>query len=116
MKKIIFYRTESGRSPIDDFLDKLPDKTVEKIAFVLRVVRDIQPTPRQYFKKIVEHDNLWEIRIDLGSNSFRLLCFLDNNNSIVVTNAFSKKTNKVPRKEIWVAQSRKLEYQRRNYE
>ncbi len=116
MKKIIFYKTDAGKSPIEDFLDSLPDKTVEKITFVLRIVRDIQPTPTRYLKKLVGHDNLWEIRVDFGSNTFRLLCFLQKNNLIVVTNAFTKKTNKIPRKEIWVAQSRKIEYLRRNYE
>jgi len=40
MRVIEFYRTESGKSPVKDFLRNLPDKYSRKIAWTLRVVRE----------------------------------------------------------------------------
>jgi hypothetical protein len=36
MKKIIFYRTEEGKCPVENFLDNLSDKQAKKVAWVLR--------------------------------------------------------------------------------
>jgi hypothetical protein len=49
MKQIIFFRTQAGKCPIEDFLDTLSDKQARKVAWVLRVIRDINPVPPQYF-------------------------------------------------------------------
>ena len=41
MKEIRFYTTAAGRCPVQEHLDDLPDKTVQKVVWVLRVVRDL---------------------------------------------------------------------------
>lgn len=66
--------------------------------------------PKQYFKKLVNTDGLWEIRISQGNNIFRLLCFFDGDDIIIVTNGFQKKTQKTPKQEINLAENRKKEY------
>ena len=40
MKEIRFYTTATGRCPVQEHLDALPDKVAQKVAWVLRVVRD----------------------------------------------------------------------------
>ncbi|MEK6659702.1 MAG: type II toxin-antitoxin system RelE/ParE family toxin [Campylobacterota bacterium] len=45
-----------------------------------------------------------------GTNHIRLLGFEDNGTFVVLTNAFRKKDQKVPKKEIVLAQERKREY------
>ena len=115
MKEITFYRTEDGNCPIEDFLDTLTDKQARKVAWVLRAIRDVDPIPAQYFKKLVNTDNIWEVRVGVGNNIFRFLGFFDGQNFIVLTNGFQKKTQKTPRSEIKLAEQRKKEYlNRRN--
>jgi hypothetical protein len=50
MKKIIFYRTEKGSSPVEKFLESLTDKQAQKVAWTLRAIRDLDWVPKDYFK------------------------------------------------------------------
>ena len=113
MRKIIFYKTESGKVPAKEFLENLPDKFSKKIAWTLRTVRELDFVPKQYLKKLTNTDDIWEIRATIGSNTFRFLCFFDGTDLIIVTNGFAKKTNKVPKQEIKLAEERKKDYYRR---
>lgn len=110
MIKIIFYKTKDNKCPVEEFLDSLSDKQAQKVAWVLRTVRDFNPIPKQYFKKLINTEGLWEVRISSGNETFRLLGFFENNNFIVLTNGFKKKTQKTPRKEIKLAERRKYEF------
>ena len=75
MKKISFYLTGSGKSPVRKHLDTLSDKQVTKVTWVLKIIRDIHPVSSKYFKKLVNTDDIWEVRVDVGRNTFRLLGF-----------------------------------------
>ena len=98
---------------MQEHLDGLPDKTVRKIAWVLRVVRDLDLVPANYFKKLVNTNDLWEVRVDVGHNTFRLLGFLAGRELIVLTNSFQKKSQQTPPAEIRLAEERKADYLRR---
>ncbi|MBN1860649.1 MAG: type II toxin-antitoxin system RelE/ParE family toxin [Candidatus Thermoplasmatota archaeon] len=113
MKEVVFYKTSSGQSPIEDFLDTLSPKQAQKVAWVLKLVEDLDFVPAQYFKKIVNTDDLWEIRVAAGSSIFRFLGFFDGSNLIVLTHGFQKKTQKIPKHDIKIAQERKHHYLRR---
>lgn len=113
MRVIHFYRTVSGNSPVEDFLKGLPDKQSKKIAWTLRVVRELEQVPTQYLKKLKSTDKIREIRATIGNNTFRLLGFFDGAKLIVLTSGFAKKSNKVPKQEIETAEERKRDYFRR---
>lgn len=82
MREIIFYRTTSGRCPVEEFLDSLSDKHVEKILWVLRLVKSLDPVPKQYFKLLPDTDGIWEVRVQLGNDIFDYSVFgLDHNSS-----------------------------------
>jgi phage-related protein len=66
--------------------------------------------PVQYFKKLKSTDGIWEVRARVGSNSFRLLGFIDNDEYIILTNGFAKKSQKTPKQEIELAEQRKADY------
>lgn len=112
MKKIIFYRTEKGSSPVEEFLESLTDKQAQKVAWTLRVIRDLEFVPKEYFKKLTNTD-LWEVRVQIGNNIFRILGFLERDNLIILTNGFQKKTQKTPKKELDLAEKRMKDYLRR---
>lgn len=113
MRVIQFYLTESGKVPVKEFLRSLPDKFSKKIAWTLRAVRETDPVPTQYLKKLTNSDDIWEIRATLGNNTFRLLGFFDHSKLIILTNGFAKKSQKVPKQEIILAEQRKQDYYRR---
>lgn len=99
-----------GDCPIEEFLDSLADKQVEKIAWVLRLIKSLDRVPKQYFKLLINTEGIWEVRVQAGSDIFRLLGFFDGSQAIVLTNAFAKKSQKVPRREIELAQQRRKDY------
>jgi len=113
MKEINFYRAESGKSQVEGFLDNLTAKQAKKVAWDLNLVEEHINVPSKYFKKMVNTDNLWEVRVNLGSNIFRILCFFDGSEIIILTHAFQKKTQKTPRQAIIIAEKRMKDYFKR---
>jgi len=55
-------------------------------------------------------DGLYEIRIELGSNIYRIFCCFDEGRIVVLFNGFQKKTQKTPKSEIEKAEKLKAEY------
>ena len=110
MRKIIFYRLKNGKGPIEDYLNSLSQKQVEKVFFVLDLIEQFNIVPRKFFKKLKSTDNLWEARVQYGNDIFRLLGFFDGSELVVLNHAFTKKTQKTPQKEIKKAEQRKKEY------
>lgn len=110
MRKVIFYHLNNGRGPVNEFLDSLTNKQVEKIFFVLDLIESIEQVPAKFLKKLSSTDDIWEVRVQYGGNIFRLLGFFHGNELIVLNHAFTKKSQKVPRKEIKIAEQRKADY------
>ena len=113
MRTITFYRTSSDESPVEEFLDSLTDQQVRKVTWVMRLVERLEMVPVQYFKKIVGTEHIWEIRIQVGGNIFRVLGFMDKGDHVVLTNGFAKKSQKTPRQEIALAEQRRQDYYQR---
>lgn len=110
MRSISFYKTSSGRCPIEEYLDTLSDTQITKIAWVLKLIRETQSISTKYFKKLVNTNDIWEVRVSVGKFFFRILGFIQNKELIILTNSFQKKTQKTPRNEIKLAEKRKKDY------
>jgi phage-related protein len=110
VRNVNFYRTESGKSPVEDFLDSLSGKQAQKVVWVLRLIEELDIVPGQYLKKLVNSDDIWEVRVQFGGDIFRLLGFFDGVRLLILTNGFAKKSQKTPRPEIELATRRKNEY------
>lgn len=110
MKELKFYTTSSGKIPVKEFLDSLNSKHAQKVAWVLELVERLDQVPAQYFKKLKSTDDIWEVRARIGSNSFRLLGFIDDDEFVLLTNGFAKKSQKTPKQEIDLAEQRKADY------
>lgn len=109
----MFYRTVSGHCPVEEFLDGLSGQQAQKTTWVLKLLEELDVVPAQYFKKMVGTEELWEIRVRLGSNILRFLAFFDGPRVIVLAHAFRKKTQKTPQQEIRTAEERRRDYFRR---
>jgi phage-related protein len=110
MREIRFYRNASGGCPVEEFLDGLDPKPAQKVAWVLKLVKELPLVPKQYLKKLEGTDEVWEVRVEFGGNAFRLLGFWDSGNLIILTNGFAKKTEKTPNREIELAVQRRRDY------
>ena len=111
MREVIFYKTQNGDCPIEKFLDSLSAKQAKKVTWVLNLIEELAFVPKQYFKKLEDTNEIWEVRIDVGGDTFRLLGFFEKGNLIILTNGFAKKTQKIPASEISLAEARKKHYQ-----
>ena len=110
MKEVVFYRLPSGKSPIETFLDSLSAKEAQKVAWVLKLIQELEFVSTIYYKQLTNTDGIVEVRIQIGKNHFRLLGFEHKDVFIFLTNGFKKKDQKVPKSEIELAQSRRREY------
>jgi len=75
IREITFFKTEEGKCPVEEFLDSLPGKVAKKIVWVLKLLEDLEIVPASYFKKLPVTEEIWECRIQLGSNIYRIFCF-----------------------------------------
>jgi phage-related protein len=111
-RTVIFYRTADGKCPVQEFLDSLPGKVAQKIVWVLRLLEDMDIVPASYFKKLAGTEDIWECRIQFGSNAYRIFCFFMNN-SVVLTHGFVKKSQKTPAGEIERAEAYRRDFLKR---
>ena len=93
-----------------DFYKTLTKKVQKKILWTLKIIEDLDRIPEIYFKHLTGTSGLYEIRVQVGSNIYRIFCFFDRNNVVVVGHGFQKKSQKTPQKEIDRAESIKRQY------
>lgn len=83
----------------------------DKIVWTLEVIEDLQRVPETYLKHIENTEGLYEIRVQVGSDIFRIFCFFDKGKLVVLANGFQKKSQKTPSQEISKAIKIKEEYE-----
>lgn len=84
----------------EDFLLKQPKKVRNKIYKILEAIEILEQIPSRYLKHIKNTVGLYEVRIQLGTNIWRVFCFFDGNRLVILLNGFQKKTQKTPKGEI----------------
>ncbi|NCS89798.1 MAG: addiction module toxin RelE [Ignavibacteria bacterium CG2_30_36_16] len=94
-----------------NFLDKQKQKVKDKIIWTFKLIETIQQVPEDYLKHLKGTDGLYEIRVQHGSDIFRIFCFFDSGKLVVLANGFQKKTQKTPKSEIDKALKIKNEYE-----
>ncbi len=93
-----------------EFYQKLPAKVQEKIEYVFDLVRYEERVPVKFLKHMESTDGLYEMRIQVGNNIYRIFCFFDAGRIVVVLHGFQKNSQKTPKKEIALAERLKKEY------
>lgn len=84
----------------EEFLLAQPTKVQDKIYKVVEIIETYERVPSNYLKAITGTNGLYEARIKLGSNIWRIFCFFDKGKLVILLNGFQKKTQKTPKKEI----------------
>ena len=83
-----------------EFYQVQNDKVKEKIKYVLELIKQVEKVPEKFLKHLTNTNGLYEIRIEYQSNIYRIFCCFDKGKLVVLFNAFQKKTQKTPKKEI----------------
>lgn len=104
-RKIVFHGTY-----FQEFYLSVNDAVKEKIGYVFKVISTVERVSEKFLKHIEETDGLFEIRIEVDSNIYRIFCCFDKGNLVVLFNGFQKKTQKTPKTEIELAEKLKNEY------
>jgi len=93
-----------------EFYNKQSKLVQTKIDYVLHIVITIEQIPKKFFKHI--EDGIYEIRIKSGSDIYRIFSFFDEGKLVILLHGFTKKSQKLPRKELKKA----IELRSRYYE
>jgi len=104
-RQIIFHKHY-----FQEFYFDADDKLKEKIGYVFRLIQTVDKVPEKFLKHLEGKNGLYEIRIEVSNNIYRIFCCFDKGNLIVLFNAFQKKSQKTPTQEIALAEKLKTEY------
>ena len=105
-RTIIFYKNY-----FQEFFEKQRDKVKDKIIWTFELIEELQRIPENYLKHIENTEGLYEIRVQNGSDIFRIFCFFDKGQLVIIANGFQKKMQKTPKQDIEKALKIKQEYE-----
>ncbi len=94
-----------------NFIKQQPEKVQNKIFKIIEILEILEFIPAQYLKSIKGTKGLYEVRIRLGNNIWRVFCFFDNDCLVILLNGFIKKSQRTPKREIEKAERLMKQYQ-----
>ena len=105
LRKIFFFG-----SYYSDFFDSLKPEAKKKFNWTLEPIATIEKVPEKQFKHITGSTGLFEVRVEVGSEIYRVFGFFDKGKLIILVNGFKKRTQKTPKSEIELAEKLKKQY------
>lgn len=102
---IVFYVEESGRRPVQEFLEGLDAKTQARFIDSIKRLRTRNVNAREPLVRHLE-DKIWELREVSRGNAYRVLYFFFSGRRIVLLHGFQKRTPRTPRHEMEIALKR----------
>lgn len=106
VRKLVFYK-----GYYDDFIINQRPRVQAKIFWTIKLIENVEKVPPKYLKYMVGSDGVFEIRILTRNDIFRIFCFFNKQNELVLINGFQKKTQKTPQNEIDKALKIKRNYE-----
>jgi phage-related protein len=108
---IEYFVSESGKSPVEDFVDSLSAESKAKFIFIADLLSEYGLSVREpYVKPITGTRKLFEIRIKDHQNIHRIFYFAFTGRRLVLLHGFTKKTDKTPQREIDIAENRMKDF------
>jgi phage-related protein len=105
IRRIFYYKTYYL-----DFFNSLDNEVKKKFNWTLKLIASIERVPVKYLKHIEDTTGIYEVRVEFGSNIYRVFSFFDKAQMIILINGFQKKTKKTPKNEIEMAEKLKKQY------
>ncbi len=111
----IQYYSKDNSCPIHDFMKSIPKKDLAKILREVDLLQEFgYKLGMPHVKKMKGSDDIWELRIKMASNNYRIFYFTLKENTYLMLHAFLKKSNKTPTKELNKAINYKNEFLERS--
>lgn len=95
VREVVAYKNN-----FEDFLLSQSGKVQDKIFKIIEAIETLERVPSNYLKFIEGTKGLYEARIQIASNIWRVFCFFDEGRLVILLNGFQKKTQKTPKKEM----------------
>lgn len=93
-----------------DFFESLRPEVKSKFNWTLGLIETLDRVPSKFFQYMEGSDGIYEIRVEVGSDIFRVFSFFDKGQLIILINGFQKKSQKTPKNEIELAIKLKKQY------
>ena len=106
VRKLVFYKDY-----YDVFIKNQRSRVQAKIFWTIILIENVEKVPSKYLKYIIGSNGVFEIRILTRNDIFRIFCFFNKQNELVLINGFQKKTQKTPQNEIDKALKIKYDYE-----
>src|ERR1044072_739806 len=93
-----------------EFFEEQKPEVQKKFNWTLQLIASLEQVPIKYFKHLEGTKGLYEIRVEVGSDIFRVFCFFDEGSLVIVLNGFQKKSQKTPPAEKALAEKLRKYY------
>ncbi len=93
-----------------DFFEQLKPDVKRKFNWTLKFIATIDRVPAKFFSHMEGTTGIYEIRVEFGSDIYRVFSFFDKGQLVILVNGFQKKSRKTPKKEIELAEKLKKQY------
>jgi phage-related protein len=103
--QVVFYRSDSGREPVRQWLKQLDPVNRKRIGEDLYTLQLGWPLGMPLARKI--ETDLWELRSKI-INGITKIMFTENNGRLVLLHGFIKKSQKLPAADLKLARKRLL--------
>ena len=101
--RVVFYKTETGKEPVREWLKELPLEEKKIIGQDIKTVQFGWPLGMPIVRKLDE--DLWEVRSHLPNRIARVL-FTVSGEVMVLLHGFIKKSQKTPADDLALAKKR----------
>lgn len=110
MEKMFFREIFYYKSYYLNFFNKQRSEVRKKIDWTLQLIATMERIPVKYFKHITGSEGLFEVRVEVVSDIFRIFCFFDKGRIIILLNGYQKKDQRISKAELLLAEKLKKEY------
>lgn len=114
MRKIEFYQSGTGRSPVREFLDALPAREARRVWCLLDAARTLEHLPADYQEALDGPGGLWELRAEQGARMVRLLACARGSRLLVLACGAARRAQPVSGHEVALAQRRRRDHWERS--
>ncbi len=107
--EVEYFEKEDGSMPAKEYINSLEPKMRAKVFRTIAMLEQFGTELRMPYSENLG-DGIFELRVKQSSNITRTLYFFFKERKAIITNALTKKQNKVPKSEIDLAKKRRQEY------
>lgn len=93
-----------------DFFGQLKPEVKKKFNWTLQLIATVERVPSKFFSHMEGTNGIYEVRVEVGSDIYRVFSFFDKGQLVILVNGFQKKSQKTPKKEIELAEKLRKQY------